>query len=127
MDFNDFVVLLGNLIENAFEALLHVNKEEKKVFISIDQDEHTYLLLVEDNGIGIEEDKRTHPFSIMDIQQKTKANHGIGLYLINEIVKKANGTIEVTSNIGRRNELFILLFICRRRFLVYASHSCFID
>ena len=56
LDFNDFVVILGNLIENAFDALQLVKKEEKKVMISIDQDDESLSILIEDNGVGMSEE-----------------------------------------------------------------------
>ena len=39
-----------------------LNREEKQVFISIDQDEHSLSILVEDNGIGIDPDNLSSIF-----------------------------------------------------------------
>lgn len=110
LDFNDFVILIGNLIENAFDALQQVERDKKIVFISIDQDEHTLSILVEDNGVGIEEKKIT---SIFDngYTSKGQQNHGIGLYLIDEIVKKVNGTIDVSSKPLEGTSFFITFYI----------------
>ena len=110
LDFNDFVVLFGNLIENAFEALQQVECEEKQVFISIDQDEQSLSILVEDNGIGIDPDNLSSIFE-NGYSTKGKQNHGIGLYLIGEIVRKAEGTIEVTSKPTEGSSFFITFYM----------------
>lgn len=108
--FNDFVILLGNLIENAFDALLNVEREEKHVLISIDQDEHTLSILVEDNGAGIPNDKLEQIFQ-NGFTTKAQKNHGIGLYLIDGIVKKGNGTIDVSSTPGEGTSFFITFYL----------------
>lgn len=110
LDINDFVILLGNLIENAFDALQQVNREEKKVFISIDQDEYTLSILVEDNGIGIENNQLNAIFE-NGYSTKDKKNRGIGLYLIQDIVQKGNGNIDITSKPGEGTSFFISFYL----------------
>ncbi|WP_010287515.1 ATP-binding protein [Kurthia massiliensis] len=96
LDFHDFVVVLGNLIENSFDALQLCDHEEKHLLISIDQDEQLLTILVEDNGIGMTEAQLARIFDNGFTTKKSK-NHGIGLYLIHDIIQKANGTIDVMS------------------------------
>lgn len=108
LDHHDFVVLFGNLIENAFEALIQVNKEQKEVTISIDDQEDILAIMISDNGVGMSEETIEHIFE-HGFSTKEKNNRGIGLYLIKEIVDKGNGTIVVNSkvNIGTT---FIITF-----------------
>lgn len=108
LDHHDFVVLFGNLIENAFDALTVIDKEEKEIHISIDDHDGILAILISDNGIGIPEDLLPHIFE-NGYSTKAKENRGIGLYLINEIVTKANGTIEVTSE-DNKGTTFIITF-----------------
>ncbi|GEK35139.1 ATP-binding protein [Kurthia sibirica] len=96
LDFHDFVIVVGNLIENAFDALQLSNRPDKKLFISIDQDEAYLSILLEDNGIGMNETLQKNIFN-NGFTTKKSTNHGIGLYLIQDIVKKAQGVIEVNS------------------------------
>lgn len=96
LEFHDFVVVLGNLIENSFDALQLCNHDAKHLLISIDQDEQLLTILVEDNGIGMDEAQIARIFDNGFTTKKSK-NHGIGLYLIRDIIEKANGTIDVTS------------------------------
>ena len=55
LDQHDFVVLLGNLIENAFGSFEQTEIENKRIDISIEQSEDVCAILIEDNGCGIKE------------------------------------------------------------------------
>lgn len=110
LDFNDFVVIIGNLIENAFDALQLTKKEEKKVLISIDQDDETLSILVEDNGVGMSQKVISRIFD-NGYSTKENENHGIGLYLIQDIVKKLDGTIDVTSTPGEGTSVFVTFYV----------------
>lgn len=106
LDHHDFVVLLGNLIENAFEALSLVDRLEKYVHISVDDDGEVLAILVSDNGIGMSEEVKNHIFE-NGYSTKNAENRGIGLYLIDDIVKKGNGYMEVTSELGKGTSFLI--------------------
>ncbi|WP_397540183.1 ATP-binding protein [Rummeliibacillus pycnus] len=110
LDFNDFVVIIGNLIENAFDALQLIDKDDKKVLISIDQDEETLSILVEDNGVGMSEEVISRIFA-NGYTSKRNENHGIGLYLIQDIVRKLDGTIDVTSSPGEGTSVFVTFYL----------------
>lgn len=107
LDHHDFVILFGNLLENAFEALNAVSIEDKQIFISIDEHDDTLAILVTDNGIGMSEEVREKIFE-NGFSTKEKNNRGIGLFLIKEIVEKGHGTIEVTSEEGKGTSFLIL-------------------
>ncbi len=108
MDHHDFVVIFGNLIENAFDALTSIDKENKEITISIDDQDDLLAIMVSDNGFGMSEETIHHIFK-NGYSTKEKENRGLGLYLINEIVNKGNGTIEVTSEINK-GTTFIITF-----------------
>ncbi|WP_244951038.1 ATP-binding protein [Rummeliibacillus suwonensis] len=110
LDFNDFVVIIGNLIENAFDALQLAKKDDKKVMISIDQDDEILSILVEDNGVGMSEEVIKRIFD-NGYTTKKNENHGIGLYLIQDIVKKLDGTIDVTSTPGEGTSIFVTFYV----------------
>lgn len=96
LDHHDFVVLFGNLIENAFEALNVLSKEDKYVSISVDEHDGILAIAVSDNGIGMSDEVRVRMFE-NGYSTKGNENRGIGLHLIQEIVKKGIGEIEVNS------------------------------
>lgn len=110
LDFNDFVVIIGNLIENAFDALQLAKKDEKKVMISIDQDDETLSILVEDNGVGMSQEVIERIFD-NGYTTKRNENHGIGLYLIQDIVKKLDGTIDVASTPGEGTSIYVTFYV----------------
>lgn len=108
LDHHDFVVLLGNLIENAFDALQDTTREDKHILVSIAEHDHVLAIMVSDNGCGMDEQVRQHIFE-NGFSTKATENRGIGLHLIQDIIHKGNGTIEVesTKDIGTS---FIVLF-----------------
>ncbi|WP_253896170.1 sensor histidine kinase [Solibacillus sp. R5-41] len=108
LDHHDFVVLFGNLIENAFDALIAVEREQKEVTISIDDNDGILAILVADNGVGIPSNDVEKIFE-NGFSTKHSENRGIGLYLIQEIITKGNGTIEIASE-ENKGTTFILTF-----------------
>jgi two-component system, CitB family, sensor histidine kinase DctS len=106
LDHNDFVLILGNLIENAFTALEKVDYEDKRIDVSIEQNDEVCEILVEDNGCGISEEDIEHIFRKGFTTNDIKGN-GLGLYLVQSIVKKGEGEIEVTSKLNEGTSLLI--------------------
>lgn len=97
--YHDLVIIIGNLIENAFDGLAEVTNREKKVDVSIVQDDSYLIIESEDNGIGIPEDVQRHIFE-KGFSTKQKNERGIGLYLVSSIVERSGGEIEVDSSVG---------------------------
>lgn len=108
IDHHDLVVIFGNLIENAFDALQKSNQNEKIITISVDDRDGALAILVSDNGIGMSEAVQRDMFR-QGFSTKDGEYRGIGLFLIKEIVEKGNGTIEVSSKEGE-GTTFVLTF-----------------
>ena len=108
LDHHDFVILIGNLIENAFDAFKGMHDRDKEITISIDDDDSVVALLISDNGKGIAEENLSRIFE-NGYTTKNNANSGIGLYLVQEIVNKGNGTIDITSELNK-GTTFIITF-----------------
>jgi len=96
VDQHDFVVLLGNLIENAFGAFERSEVEHKRIDISIEQSEDLCAVLVEDNGSGIEEEHVARIYEKGFTMNKSQGT-GFGLYLVKQIVEIGRGQIQVSS------------------------------
>jgi len=88
--------LLSNSIkyrsyDHPLEIKVHITKKEIYTVIS-----------VTDNGIGIDLERYGHflfkPFKRLTVERN---GTGIGLSIINNVVKKNGGKIEVTSNINK--------------------------
>lgn len=103
---HDIVIILGNLIENAFDSLQEMGDIEKQVEVSILQDD-TYLTIeVEDNGQGISREDQARIFT-KGFSTKAVGERGIGLYLVSSIVNRSGGDIEVESELGHGTRITI--------------------
>ncbi|AUM64923.1 sensor histidine kinase [Brevibacillus sp. 7WMA2] len=108
MDHHDFVLIIGNLVENAFDALTMSKREDKHLFISIHQDEESLSLMVEDNGTGMDASTEARVFE-RGFTTKYEHNQGLGLYLVKTLVTKGRGEISVDSEPGYGTTFFIQL------------------
>ncbi len=108
LDHHDFVLLLGNLIENAFDAVLHSDKPSKEVFVSMEQSEETISVLVEDNGVGMDDETVTRMLE-RGFSTKTGESRGIGLHLVSQIIEKGGGELKCESS-TETGTAFIITF-----------------
>ncbi|MDQ0272884.1 ATP-binding protein [Cytobacillus purgationiresistens] len=108
LDHHDFVLLLGNLIENAFAAFEAMNLDEKHIDISIEQSADVCSILVEDNGCGIPEENLAKIFAKGFTAGKPDGT-GYGLFLVKQILDKGQGEINVSSQVGE-GTTFIITF-----------------
>lgn len=94
MEVTDIITIIGNLIDNAFDAIIH--QKERKVTFSITGIGNDIIIEVEDNGIGIAEDMLD---SIFYLGNSSKGeNRGYGLFNVKQIVECLGGTVEVKNN-----------------------------
>ncbi|MDQ0247115.1 two-component system sensor histidine kinase DctS [Bacillus fengqiuensis] len=110
LDHHDFVIIIGNLIENAFDSFNAIIHREKEIYLSIEQDESIISILVEDNGCGMSEEQLAHIFK-EGFSTKAKENRGIGLHLIKQIVEKGNGKIQVDTQPEKGTTFTITFFM----------------
>lgn len=88
----DFESIIINLITNAFEAIK--NKPDKRIKISIIGTAFGGTIVVEDSGNGIPDDKKEWIFKPFNTTKK-EDGVGLGLTIINDIVEKYKGFIDV--------------------------------
>lgn len=90
----DLTIIMGNLLDNVIEAL---EKDEKKFLsITIRYAKGVLYISMCNSYQGGLQSKGTKLISV----KKEKANHGIGLYNIENIVNKYNGKMEIGYNEG---------------------------
>jgi K+-sensing histidine kinase KdpD len=92
---NNLEAILFNFIDNSFKY------KAQKVHLELDFTK-TILLTISDDGMGIPKEEQTRIFEKY-YRVSRKENHeinglGVGLYLVNNIVERNNGTIQVASN-----------------------------
>lgn len=109
MDTSHIVTILGNLIDNAFDATLeHLQNDNRRVFISLTDIGNDLIIEVEDSGQGI-------PLSLKDslfelgATSKDGDGHGYGLFLVKEAVDQLKGylTFDDAEPTGTRFTVYI--------------------
>lgn len=94
------VTIIGNLIDNAFEAMNEREdyKEQKELLFGIYSRPGAILITTDDTGIGISEQDMKH---IFENGYSTKGEgRGTGLYQVKTIVERFGGSITVESQVG---------------------------
>ncbi|WP_413700941.1 ATP-binding protein [Psychromonas sp. KJ10-10] len=97
----DLVTVLGNFIDNAFEASLSnasTNKNDRKVLISISDFGPDIIIEVEDNGCGLPEQLDQMALIKKGVSSKTGKHRGVGLYLVNQIITQYKGQLIMENN-----------------------------
>ncbi|CNH42689.1 sensory histidine kinase DcuS [Yersinia aldovae] len=99
------ITVLGNLIENAIEAI--DNQGQREINVSFHYQNGRLHCAVSDDGPGISAALQTH---IFDNGFSTKGNErGIGLSLVRQCIESLGGSIEFDSEAGVYTQFFINL------------------
>ena len=94
------VTILGNLAQNAIEALRAIDRKDKRILIDVHKQGDTLVLQVSDNGEGIAPEVRDSLFEWGTTSKTEGKNMGIGLSLVKMHTTMYNGTIEVHEEAG---------------------------
>lgn len=95
---NELASILGNLLDNAFEATLK-NPDSNKIIECYISDEGQELVIeVSDNGLGIEPHISERIFTRGVTSKNNGGDHGIGLYLVKTYVDQYHGTVMLGDN-----------------------------
>ncbi len=92
-------LILMNLISNAIKYH-DMEKPEPYIKIKWRKDGNWIKMVIEDNGLGIEEEYRDRIFSMFFRASVKAEGTGLGLYLVKEAVVKLEGKIEMESHFG---------------------------
>jgi PAS domain S-box-containing protein len=99
--------VLVNLLSNAKDA--SCGKSERKINVSVHAETDEFEIVVEDNGSGIRPEIREKIFEPFFTTKDVNLGTGIGLSLVNTIVKEHEGKIELKSEVGTGTEFRIKL------------------
>lgn len=88
--------VLSNLIDNGITALLDKD-EERRLTLDISENQEAYFFLVGNNGPPIPEKHQGVIFS-PGFTTKKEEGHGMGLYIVSNVLKDNNGTIRLHSD-----------------------------
>ena len=105
----DMSRLFQNLLSNAVK--FRKKETDPVIRISSTEQEHSWLISVEDNGIGIEKDKSGKIFEIFSRlhAQDIYPGSGIGLAVCKKIVEQHGGNIRVDSEEGKGSTFYFTI------------------
>ncbi len=87
----DLVTVLGNLVDNAFDAVAH--RPERRVRVRLGGSDARPVVTVEDTGAGLSEHERHHA---LERGWTTKAEgRGLGLALVGQTARRHGGAVRV--------------------------------
>ena len=112
-DEDALVTVLLNLLDNAYKYTPQEKNNAKHIAVKVFERAGSVVFAVEDNGIGIapREQKRIfRRFYQVDHRLAREAGGcGLGLSIVESIVKAHGGSVEVTSESGRGSTFFVVL------------------
>lgn len=97
--------LVSNLLTNASKYT------KDKVILSclVHPEQHTFVIRVTDNGIGISKEEQSKIFKPFYQAMDNKPGTGIGLSIVKSIVESHNGCIEVESEVNKGSSFIVTL------------------
>ena len=107
---HDLVLIVGNIVENAFDALANFDGE-RIVSLSILDFDKEIVITVEDSGPGMDKEALKNIFT-RGYSSKGKG-HGYGLYLVKQSIDNLEGSIDVESVEGEGTTFTVRLPIKR--------------
>ena len=92
--------VLGNLVDNALDALESTPVDERRLEIQAEVDDATLVISVRDSGCGIEEHLLTRIFEPFFSTKEVGKGIGLGLAICHGIIEAMGGNISVRSTPG---------------------------
>ena len=99
IDRNDAIRLIDNIISNAIKY----NKQAGTIIVTLDNNNFK----VKDTGIGIDEDKIENIMNRFQRANSTEGGFGIGLHIVQQVVKYYNFNIKIHSIAKEGTEVII--------------------
>ena len=92
----DLVTVVGNLVDNAFDAV--TGRDERRVSLVLEGDADEVVVVVGDSGPGLDGDEAQH---VLERGWTTKAGdpatggRGVGLALVGQVVRRHHGEVTI--------------------------------
>lgn len=108
METYHFSMIMQNLISNSIKYAK--DEEPPQISINMSSDDREWTIVVEDNGIGIEQKNIERLFKpFVRVGPKSKDGTGLGLALCKKIVSLYFGKIWITSSVNQGSKVYITI------------------
>jgi len=101
-------IIVNNLLSNAIKYA-DISKDKSFISIRAEWKENGVNLIIEDNGIGIQEDYQDKIWDIFFRGTSTIPGSGLGLYILKESVRNLKGEIDLKSKEGEGTTFSIFI------------------
>ena len=98
-DISRLSTILNNLITNSIKYY-NPSAEKSYIKIEVNCEDQNRVLVISDNGLGIEEQYHDRIFEMFFRGTELSTGSGLGLYIVKEMVNKINGSLEFESKTG---------------------------
>ncbi|HHF3174806.1 TPA: ATP-binding protein [Vibrio alginolyticus] len=112
----DLVTILGNLIDNAFDATLtsirdesNVASERRNIDVSVSDYGNEVILEVIDHGCGLPKTMNPQTLFTKGVSTKSRQNRGVGLHLVNQLATRYHGHVEMIPNTNYGTRITVYL------------------
>ena len=102
---HELITILGNLIDNALEAVSSCPR--KQIEVHFDYGDDILTIEVKDTGVGIEKEIQNHMFK-KGFSTKGE-NRGVGLFLIRQSLDRLGGEMEISSKLSQGTRLVVYI------------------
>lgn len=104
-------LLLETAFANIFENAVKYSNSDTPISISTTLTETTFELIVQDEGLGINEEELQHLFKPFYRSERTGTikGTGVGLALVNAIMRLHRGTVQIASIIDKGTDVRLIL------------------
>jgi signal transduction histidine kinase len=103
--------VLVNLLINASQAFDSPDEDNSRIDlkVSMDDSQDTLILVVKDNGCGMDEQTLSRIFDPFFTTKPPDKGTGLGLYICHNLVENMGGKIEIESTPGKGSRFAVIL------------------
>jgi len=92
----DLVTVLGNLVDNAFEAVAAAQVGARQVRVSLGGGDGELVVSVEDSGTGLDDEAVAHALERgWSTKGSPESGRGVGLALVAQVARRHGGEVEI--------------------------------
>ncbi len=108
-DYKRVKIVLSNILTNAFKHHHPDSITDPFVKVNIENTDHGVKIEFEDNGPGINRRHQKEIFKMFYRASSATEGSGLGLYIVEEIISKLNGELELNSREGEGSKFIVIL------------------